>query len=79
MIIAPGIFSQIKGHSLDVFLLRPPVVCSNNPETCQAINMLPSAVTAICRMVFCLATNLAFSGKAGVTRPRIGTDAIANF
>ena len=30
-------------------------------------------------MVFYPAMNLAFSGDTGVTRPRIGTDATANF
>ena len=65
--------------SLGLFLLWLPVVGSNNPETCQAINLLPSTVTVLCRMVFYPAMNLAFSGNTGVTRPRIGTDATASF
>ena len=80
MIIAPDIFSQAKGQSLLAYSsFGCPSPVQITPETCQAINLLPFTVTAICRMVFCLATNLAFSGNTGVTRPRIGTDATASF
>ena len=81
MIIAPDIFSQVQGQSLLAYSSfgRPSPV-SNSPETCQAINLLPSAVPVLCHMVFYPAMNLAFSGNAAsVTRPRIGTDATANF
>ena len=56
-----------------------PFVCSNRPETYQAINLLPFAVTVLSHMMFYPAMNLAFSGNAGATRPRIGTGATDNF
>ena len=80
MIIAPDIFSQVQGQSLLAYSsFGRQSSFQIAPETFQAINLLPFAVAVLCRMVFNPATNLAFSGNAGVTRPRIGTNTIASF
>ena len=80
MVIAPDIFSQAKGQSLLAYSsFDRQSSFQIAPETFQAINLLPLVVTVLCRMVFYPAMNLAFSGNAGVTRPRIGTNTIASF
>ena len=80
MIIALDIFSQVKGQSLLAYSsFGRQSSFQIAPETFQAINLLPFAVTVLCRMLFYQAMNPAFSGNACVTLPRIGTDATPNF
>jgi len=80
MIIAPDIFSQVKGQSFfpdATFCGKASLQVS--PEPFKPVNVAPLAITVLSGMVFYQAMNIAFGSNTGVTLPCIRTDDTSSF